>query len=69
MDPPTPTPSPPAQLELPLTFPASSGSGEPSSPVLLPVQVWSQLPLPLRARCHQTLVQILQEVLHDAGPS
>jgi hypothetical protein len=69
MAPPTPTSSQPLQLELPLTVPSSGNLDELVSPLLLPFQIWCHLPPSVRAQCHQTLVTILQEVLHDAGPS
>ena len=67
MDP--PPLSQPTQLELPLILPASGTLDELVSPLLPPNQVWGLLPPSLRAQCHQTLVQILQEVLHNALPS
>ena len=37
----------------------------PEAPVLPPAQLWATLAPPLQARFRQTLLHLLQEVLHD----
>ncbi len=62
MDPPITSPLP---EQLPLPFIGSLG--DPAlltQRVLPPPLVWGTLPPALQAACRQTLIQILQEVLH-----
>ena len=56
------------QLTLPLEIPqpALQSPTPPLQTIVLPAQVWMQLSPALRAACRQRLVQILQEVTHDA---
>lgn len=56
------------QLTLPLEIPppALQSPTSPLQTIVLPAQVWMQLSPALRAACRQRLVQILQEVTHDA---
>ena len=66
MDVPTRAPAVLEQLPLPLELPLPDAPAAPSSPLLTPTQIWSTLPPALRQQCRQILVQILQEVVHDA---
>jgi hypothetical protein len=64
--------SPLVQLALPLPLP----DGTPTTPavpgrgrVLVPKQVWTGLSPPDRARVQQTLIAVLQEVVHGRNAS
>jgi hypothetical protein len=54
--------------QLPLPFPELPPPPHPppEAPVLPPAQLWATLAPPLQARFRQTLLHLLQEVLHDA---
>jgi hypothetical protein len=62
MEPPEPAPRRPEQLPLPLPVPPADATARPPQ-VLAPQHLWASLPPRLRAQCHQTLRQILQEVI------
>jgi hypothetical protein len=53
--------------QLPLPFIVSPSNTAPlTQRVLAPPHVWATLPPALQAACRRTLIQILQEVLHDS---
>ena len=66
MEPPPLAPFVVEQLLLPLEIPPPSPSKAPPAPVLAPAHLWMSLSPALRDECRQRLVQILQEVTHDA---
>jgi hypothetical protein len=54
------------QLPLPFAELPPPSHPPPEGPVLLPAQLWATLAPPLQAQFRQTLLHLLQEVLHDA---
>jgi len=68
MEPPDPPSRLPEQLALPLTLPPAGATPLPPA-VLAPQHLWASLPPLVRAQCHRTLLQILQEVIHARAES